>query len=137
MFILYFQVKDYDINSNIYLNYIECEYGLLNDIDGSRLYLVSSRVKEKNSNSKINVTKKFNKRLVDIEITQTSAQSPTLSLIHDNVLTKIDMKMSSIEFVLNVMAFRNIIKFFEVFTENLVYTKNKKVDNYDKVRFFF
>ena len=36
----YIQAKTYDTCVNIYLNKIECEYGLLNDVDGTRLYLI-------------------------------------------------------------------------------------------------
>ena len=40
------QVKTYDRNVQVYLNYIECEYGLIKDTDGSKLYLISSANKE-------------------------------------------------------------------------------------------
>jgi hypothetical protein len=40
------QVKTYDRNVQVYLNYIECEYGLIKDTNGSKLYLISSANKE-------------------------------------------------------------------------------------------
>jgi hypothetical protein len=37
------QAKTFDTNVNIYLNQIKCKYGLLNDTDGSELYLIKSQ----------------------------------------------------------------------------------------------
>jgi len=120
----FLQVKTYDLNANIYLNYVECEYGLFNDTDGSRLYLISSQRDE----SKKTTKKQNQQRLVDIEITQTTSHSPTLALLHKNILTKIDVRMGSVEFVLNVVAFRNFLKFGEYFTRQLESIKKSQVN---------
>lgn len=113
------QVKTYDRHVQVYLNYIECEYGLLKDTDGSKLYLIRSdaaSADEANAN-----------RLVDIHVTATDADSPTFELMHDKVLTRVDVSMSAVNFVLNFVALRNVMRFVEVFKENLVYTKTEVV----------
>ena len=101
------QMKTYDTSVNIYLNYVECEYGLLNDIDGTKLYLVSSMDRD--------ASKHTLRSLVDIEIIQTDAQSPTLGLLHHNILTNVEMKMCSLNFVLNLVAIKNLLKFVDMF----------------------
>ena len=114
------QMKTYDNHVNVYLDYVECEYGLLKDIDGSKLFLLSSRR-----------TRNESQKLVDIDIMQTYAQSPTLVLMHNNILTKVDVKMSSVDFVLNLIALRNMMRFIDIFQKNLDYSKtlalNEKV----------
>ncbi len=127
----FLQVKAYDINANIYLNYVECEYGLLNDINGRKLYLISSR-EETTTTDKKPAKRQRQQRLVDIEITQTTAQSPTLALLHKNILTRIDVRMSSVDFVLNVVALRNVIKFFETFAGQLESTDTNRMSASNK-----
>ena len=58
-------------------------------------------------------------RLVDIHILVTDAQSPTLSLLHEDVLTNVDVKLRSVDFVLNLIAVRNMIDFVDKFQENI------------------
>jgi len=62
----------------------------------------------------------FTYRLVDIQILVTDSQSPTLSLLHEDVLTKVDIKLRSVDFVLNLIAFRNMISFVDQFQENIL-----------------
>ena len=49
----------------------------------------------------------------------TDLQSPTLCLLHENVLTNVDIKLSRVDFVLNLIALRNMIHFAEKFEENI------------------
>lgn len=120
------EMKTYDNHVNIYLDYVECEYGLLKDTDGSKLYLMSSRNKANGNESR---------KLVDIDFMQTYSQSPTLALLHKNVLTKVDVKMCSVDFVLNLIALRNIMKFTEIFKKNL--TSNEEDAPNEKVSYLF
>lgn len=101
------QAKTFDTNVNIYLNCLECEYGLLNDIDKTKLYLIRS------------FDQADKKRLVDIQLLQTDEHSPTLSLLHDNILTNVEIKLRSVDFVLNLIAVKNMIKFAENFQKNI------------------
>ncbi len=111
------QMKTYDTNVNIYLNYAECEYGLLNDVDNSRLYLISSANRVHKPLAKTlanqNQANLRTRRLIDIEIIQTDSQSPTLNTMHENILTKIDVQVCSIDFVLNLVALRNLLTFIK------------------------
>ncbi len=122
----FIQNKTYDTNINIYLNQVECEYVLLNDTDGTKLYIIKSQDK-RSSNI-------LDNRLVDIEILQTDTQSPTLSLLHNNVLNKIDIKLSSLDFVLNLIAVRNMIQFLDKFQENIEKNLVETVNNTEKTQ---
>ena len=107
------QAKTYDTYISIYLNKILCEYGLLSDVDGHKLYMISS------SNQSISrPTAKSN--LIDIKLVQTSAQSPTLKLLHNNVLTNVSIQLCSIDFVVNLIAIKNMLNFVETFQKNLI-----------------
>lgn len=113
------QVKTYDRHAQVYLNYIECEYGLLKDTNGSRLYLIRSDAAASAEGA--------SNRLVDVHVTATDADSPTLELMHDKVLTRVEVSLSAVDFVLNFVALGNVMRFVEVFRESLVYTKTEVV----------
>lgn len=49
------QAKTFDTNINIYLNQIKCKYGLLNDVDGSELYLIKSQDQKDNKRFVANI----------------------------------------------------------------------------------
>jgi hypothetical protein len=112
------QIKTYDTCLNIYLNKIICEYGLLNDVDGKKLYLISSN----NQSPAIENSSKHN--LIDIKIVQTDLQSPTLKLLHDNVLTNVAIELRSLDFVINLIAIKNILNFVDTFQKNLKSSEN-------------
>jgi hypothetical protein len=109
----FFQNKTYDNYLNVYLNQIKCEYGLIKDTNGSNLYLLSSALNQ-DKNKTIN--------LIDIKLIQTSSDSPTLSTQLDNILMNITCEMRSIDFVLNPLAFRNVLLFLNEFQNNLKLT---------------
>lgn len=111
----FIQQKTYDNYVNIYLNQIKCEYGLFKDVNGQTLYLISSL------NEKIQTKELTSSRcdLIDIKITQTDPQSPTLGLLHDNVLLNLNIQMCAIDFVFNLVAFKNILNFAEKFERNI------------------
>ena len=106
----FFQNKTYDNYLNVYLNQIKCEYGLIKDTNGSNLYLLSSALNQDN-NEKLN--------LIDIKLIQTSSDSPTLSSQLDNILVNVTCEMRSIDFVLNPLAFRNVLLFVNEFQNTL------------------
>jgi hypothetical protein len=108
------QAKTYDTYLNIYLNKIICEYGLLNDVDGKKLYMISSNPQNPQAE---NYSLKQN--LIDIKLTQTDSQSPTLKLLHDNVLTNVVIELRSLDFVINLIAIKNILNFVDTFQKNL------------------
>ena len=95
------QLKTYDSTYHIYLKQIECEYGLLTDVGGAKLYLVSSSLTEKTDN------------LVDVRITQTGLMSPTLGSVHKNVMTNVNVRFGLVIFVFNPIAARNVMLFVD------------------------
>jgi vacuolar protein sorting-associated protein 13A/C len=111
------QKKTYDSYFNIYLNKIRCEYGLLNDVDGKKLFLISSL----NESEESTLCKSSN--LVDIKIMQTDPNSPTLSLLHEHILTNVTIELCSIEFVINLIAIKNVIKFIDHFQRQINYSE--------------
>ena len=95
------QLKTYDSTYHIYLKQIECEYGLLSDVGGAKLYLISSSLTEKTDN------------LVDVSITQTDLLSPTLGPVHKNTLTNVNVRFGLVDFVFNPIAARNVMLFVD------------------------
>ncbi len=123
------QAKTFDLNMHIYLNQIACEYGLFNDVDSSRLYLISSLNKERDANTPM-------PNLIDVRLIGTDADSPTLSRLHKDVLMNIDLKLTLIDIVLNLNVMKNTINFAEKFEKSLNRIKyqeyQKEIDNLNK-----
>lgn len=102
------QAKTYDMNAHIYLNRISCEYGLFNDVDNSRLFLINSM---RGNTSGCN--------LVDIQITKTDPDSPTLTELHQSRLLNIDLKLTLIDIVLNLNVVKNMMEFAKQFEKSI------------------
>lgn len=94
------QIKTYSQHVDVYLKQISMFYGLFKDVNGEKLYLMRS-VNEKRSTD-----------LINIRISNTSSDSPVLnSSLHENCLTRIDVDLCMIEFVVNLIAMKNMLKF--------------------------
>ncbi|CAF0704730.1 unnamed protein product [Brachionus calyciflorus] len=102
--------KSYDTIVNVYLFELKCEYGLFQDVNGDKLNLIKS-----NTETRCN--------LIDINLVITDIQSPTLKLLHDNVLMNIDVKLCAIDLVMNLVAFKNILDFSDAFERRLNQSK--------------
>lgn len=96
------QFKTYDNHIDVYLKQISLQYGLFNDVNGDKLYLLRS-VNEKSSS-------KSSGDLINIRIINTSVDSPTLNSLHANTLTKVDVDLCMIDFVVNLIAIKNMLK---------------------------
>jgi hypothetical protein len=58
-------------------------------------------------------------------VTSTDADSPTLDS-HDKVLNHVEVKVSSLNFVLNFVALRNCLQFAETFRRSLVFARTEQ-----------
>lgn len=102
-------MKSYDIQANIYLNYVAMEYSLFNDLDGSKLFFLRSLTNQKDSSDDLFLEQN---RLIDVKVIKTDESSPTLQY-HNNTLLFAEIKFQSINFVLHQQAFENILKFIK------------------------
>ena len=121
------QLKTYDSTYHIYLKQIECEYGLLSDVGGAKLYLISSfrpcaESQQQQQASRADEPPPTN--LVDVAITQTDLLSPTLGPVHKNILTNVNVRLCLIDFVLNPIAVRNVMLFADEFQRRVTTTTN-------------
>jgi hypothetical protein len=96
------KMMSYDIDANIFLNSIALEYRLLNDVDGSKLYLINSIDKD---------SKRDDTRLIDIKLVKTDETSPTLEIKHDNVLLNALIEFHSLDIIVHKPAIANTLKF--------------------------
>lgn len=116
--------KSYDTCIDIYLREIKCEYGLFNDTNGSNLCLLNSSKRDPSCN------------LIDLKMTITDSQSPTLKLLHDNVLINIELDLYAIDLVVNLIAIKNIMDFLDDFQDRLNFSKylnfEKEIKNFEK-----
>ena len=131
------QRKTFDTYLNVYLNQISCEYGLLKDVDGKPLYLFSSandKSEKSEKKSQLKRGKSYNFRdtsanLIDIKLIQTDSASPTLKVLHDNVLVNINIELCVINLVCNVMAGRNILCFVDSFLKGINFAEYRYLKN--------
>jgi hypothetical protein len=123
------QAMTYDLNMHVYLKQITCEYGLFNDVDNGRLYLISSMNKESGAQAAV-------PNLIDIKLVSTDPDSPTLNRLHRDVLMNIDLKLTLIDVVLNLNVMKNMTSFAEKFEKSLNRIKyqeyEREVDNLHK-----
>jgi hypothetical protein len=113
------QTKTWDTHVNIYLNQISCEYGLINDVNGSKLYLISSVNRGTTNSPTRSLTNKSGNNLIDIKLVQTDKDSPTLKLLHDSVLMNVSIQLCSIDFVVNLIAIKNMLSFVDSFQKSI------------------
>lgn len=93
------QIKTFSQHADVYLKQISLFYGLFKDVNGDKLYLIRSANEKRSSD------------LINIRISNTSSDSPVLGSIHENVLTRVDIDLCMIEFVLNLIAMKNMLRF--------------------------
>jgi hypothetical protein len=119
---IFLQAKTYDNEMHVYLNKMECIYGLFNDVNNEKLYLLNTL------NDLITSSSQSSKNLIDIRITQTDPDSPTLTLIHNNKLINVDLKLTLIDVVFNLHAVKSLLQFSTKFEHNINKIKYQKYD---------
>ncbi|RNA03908.1 vacuolar sorting-associated 13A [Brachionus plicatilis] len=117
--------KTFDTCIDIYLKEIKCEYGLFKDTNGSKLYLLNSSKRDPKCN------------LIDIKMTITDSQSPTLKLLHDNVLVNVKLDLCAIDLTVNLVALKNMMDFLRDFQNRLSSSKylnfQKEIENFERI----
>jgi hypothetical protein len=111
------KIMSYDIDANVYLSSVTLEYDLLSDVDGSKLYLISSMGHQNPKQT----------RLIDIKLIKTDESSPTLEITHDNVLLNALVEFHSLSVVAHKMAIANMLKFVYALKQNLNYSQVAQV----------
>lgn len=102
------EMRTYETLLNIYLNHFVCKYGLLNDINGKKLYLFSPLKSNKESNE--------TKDLINVKVIITDR----LNYRHtkENAPTSINIELGSFAFVFNLIAFKKIFEYIETLQQS-------------------
>jgi hypothetical protein len=98
------EIKSYQTALNIYLNHLVCRYGLLNDVNGKKLYLFSPLNSHNRESNEI-------KKLININLTKTDMLNSRDR--KENAPTNVDIDMGNFAIVFNLIAFKKIFDYVE------------------------